>query len=123
MAEIRINPETSDYEMDARGFPVATNELTQAAYIRLRAHLGEWLYDPLLGSTIFRPIDKAVGQGQEEIVRRAERALQPLIDDGRASSVAVKLLERTRYNQALDISIVDARTNQAVSFPFFVPVP
>ncbi len=121
MGEFRIDPETHDYEMDVVGLMVTTNSLEQPAYIRLRAHFEGWLYDPSLGSELYKSNDKAAGRTQEEIVRRAEYALQPLIDDGRASSITVKPLEVTRYGLSLDIKIIDARTDEATGFPFFVP--
>jgi phage gp46-like protein len=123
VADIQINPRTRDWEMDADGFLVSTNSLAQAGYIRLTAHFGEWMHDTTLGSTLFDLNAKAETTGESEVVRRAERALQPLIDDGRASSVTVKLLESTRYGRAIDVTIVDARSNEAVRFPFFVQVP
>lgn len=123
-SEFRIDPETGDYTLDADGRPRTTNDLTQAAYIRLRAHFGRWLYDQKLGSSLYRLTTNSkarTGIGSD-LVAQAQRALQPLIQDGRASSTSVRLIERVRFGRRIGVSITDARTDLVNVFEMIVPI-
>lgn len=80
------------------------------------------MYAPntLYGSD-FHLISKKKGQTDTGLIEvMAARALQPLIDDGRATTIEVNTLESARYGVRLDIKITDAEGN--VEQIIFTPV-
>ena len=121
MSEFRIDPETGDYTLAADGRPTTTNELTQAAYIRIKAHLGRWMHDVNLGSKMFQLANSKVISDQA-LISHANRGLKPLLDDGRASSIRVRVIEKVRYGRRIGVSIRDARTNLVTLFETIVRV-
>ncbi len=120
-SEFAIDPVTGDYTMAADGRPVTTNELTQAAYIRLRAHLGGWMHDLNLGSRLFK-LENSKVISDETLIKHADRGLKPILDDGRASSIRVRVIEKVRYGRRIGVSIRDARTNLVTHFETIVSV-
>lgn len=89
--DIWLNPETGDYEY-SEGTPTRDpgEGLANAIYIRLMTPLGTYWQEPLLGSRLHelaREKDKArVGVLAKQY---CENALQPIIDDGRATRIDV----------------------------------
>lgn len=114
MESWEIDPRTGDYIMDEAGKPKVTKELTVPAYFRLKVPRGNWLYAPSpdYGSDFYRSNRKLSASTAQENIRIAERALQPLIEDGRASSILVEqnqVIENNRYRQVLEIQILDSQ--------------
>lgn len=79
-----IDPSTGDYTGET------SDTLENAVYLRLMTPLGSWWADPSLGSllhTLRR--EKDVSRVRKLAVQYTEQALQPLLDDGRATSINV----------------------------------
>lgn len=102
-----INPITGDYVM-VGGAPTQTKSLKIPAYIRLKVKRGLWLYAP----------DAQYGSDYHLIKHQTNNniiettgisALQPLVDDGRASNITVETTDARRGGVALKTRIVDAQ--------------
>lgn len=86
-----INPTTADYELLANS---ATRDpadgLANAAYIRLMTPLGSWWQDTALGSRLHELVrQKDLNRIGVLAKQYAEQALQPILDDGRATEIEV----------------------------------
>lgn len=83
--EMLINPVTGDYTGES------SDTLANAVYIRLMTPLGSWWADPSLGSKLHL-LQREKDKSRVRLLARqyAEQALQPLLDDGRASSIVVQ---------------------------------
>ncbi|MFZ4220950.1 phage GP46 family protein [Enterobacter ludwigii] len=67
-----------------------TSTLQNAVYLRLTVPLGSWWADPTLGSRLYLlKREKDVARVRTLARQYAEQALQPILDDGRASSITV----------------------------------
>lgn len=108
MSDFRIDPDLGDYTLEPDGRPTTTTDLLQPAYIRLRAHLGRWLYDPALGSRYheLRSV-RITAEVEASIVEFAEAALSPLLEDGRATALTVDRIEATRTGRRILGRITD----------------
>lgn len=82
--EMLIDPTTGDYTGEA------TDTLANAVYIRLMTPLGSWWAEPLLGSKL-HTLQREKDKSRVRLLARqyAEQALQPLLDDGRATAITV----------------------------------
>lgn len=109
-----ISPLTGDYTSKT------ISTLANAAYIRLTTPLGSWWVDGRVGSLLHliqREKDlKRVGLLAQQY---AEEALQPLIEDGRASRITVTHQQPHDGWLILMIEIVD---NRGEPFSFEHPV-
>ena len=103
-----INPTTRDYVLE-KGSPVKDKSLQFPAYARLRIGRGTWLYAP----------DADYGNDLHLITRQTKaspvlienvmaRALQPMIDDGRANTVEITPNGNARYGEQIIVTITDA---------------
>lgn len=94
----KINPETRDYEIGADGKPVIDRTTLTPAYVRLITPRTQWLYAPdaRYGSDFRLKIDRNGPAAAGNLEAMAERALQPMIEDGRATAVEVVVDEMTR---------------------------
>lgn len=109
-----IDPVTADYQF-ANGGIVRdpANGLANAVYLRLETPLGSYWADPQLGSRLHelqREKDKA--RVATLAVQYAKSALQPILDEGRASAIEVTA-ERDKDDTAggrllLLITVTDA---------------
>lgn len=106
MSQWKIDPATRDYVME-NGAPVETESLTAPAYIRLRVRRKKWLYAPdeLFGSDL---ADQK-RQNPALIESLAARALQPIVEDGRAAELSVSSIGASRHGLQLQIDITDAQ--------------
>ncbi|MEO2217328.1 phage GP46 family protein [Chromobacterium vaccinii] len=79
-----LDPITGDY---AGG---STDTLANAVYLRLMTPLGGWWADPTLGSRLHE-LSRSKDSSRIDLLacQYAEQALQPLLQDGRASRVQV----------------------------------
>lgn len=112
-----INPSTRDYERTTA--PVGDlvrdpgHGLANAGYLRLMTPLGSWFGDPTLGSRLHElQREKDLARVERLARQYARDALQPILADGRASSIGI---ETERVKDAtgagrllLAIAIVDA---------------
>lgn len=106
-----IDPKTGDYVLDSKGKPVLHTGLLVPAYIRLKARRTAWMYQPddSWGSD-FHLITRRVTTKDNTLVESiAEKALQPLISDGRAMTIDIQPKEYTRHTGEINIKIVDAQ--------------
>jgi len=103
-----IDPKTGDYVMDG-GAPEQTNSLKLPAYYRLKTKRLSWMYAPdnQYGSDYYTVAKKTKGTNQllENI---GSRALQPLIDDGRALDIELTAETKDRNSSELECRIVDS---------------
>ena len=86
-----------------------TISLSNAVYLRLQTPLGSYWADKTLGSRLHELArEKDVARVRGLAVQYAEQALQPLLDDGRASSSTVTATHLRVGWLLLQIEIVDA---------------
>lgn len=116
------NPQTGDYIMGADGSPVQTDSLNVRAYHRLKTKRTQWMYAPddSYGSDFYlvKKRNSSVNSGLLENI--AEKSLQPIIDDGSASTVTATSTTApsdNRSSSSLEIDMID-RQNQSQSFNF-----
>lgn len=105
-----LDPATGDYLMNSNGTPKETDSLTIPAYIRLKARRTKWLYapDPDWGSDFYSVQKRHQPKDGSNLEAIALRALKPLIDDGRASTITVTASVQSRYGVGLETEIIDA---------------
>ena len=106
-----VDPQTGDYVMDDKGKPTLVRGLKVPAYIRLKTRRLTWLYAPddNFGSD-FHLVGKRLTTRDSSLVQNiAGRALQPVVDDGRASEVQLSPLEVTRHTELFNTKIFDAQ--------------
>lgn len=109
MSSWNINPATGDYVME-NGAPVPTESLTVPAYYRLKAQRGRWMYAPdsEWGSDFYLIKKRNTMNADQALIQVGEKALKPIIDDGRARNIEVVRPDEqggSRNNAALDVSI------------------
>lgn len=106
-----VDPDTGDYVMDAAGKPVNNNDLKTPAYFRLTVGRTRWLYAPdtTYGSDFYLFKKKHLSNDPSTLEAVAQRALQPMIDDGRASAVTVNTTDAKRYQSDESVQITDAQ--------------
>jgi phage gp46-like protein len=112
-----INPGTGDYEM-AGGSPQRDTSLQFPAYARLKVRRGAWMYSPNseYGSD-FGTVRKRSSTTPALLESIGTRALQPLLDDGRATDLTFASTGSSRHSEELECSITDSDSN-TVSFSF-----
>lgn len=104
------NPATKDYVMQANGSPEETDSLTIPAFHRLRTKKLQWLYAPnnRYGSD-FHTIQKNRTASDASLFENfAIRALEPLVEDGRAEEIEATVVERARHGVCLQTDIQQA---------------
>lgn len=113
-----IDPTKGDYTLDKFGNPTQDNTLLTPSYIRLKAERTKWLYAPdtRWGSDFYLIKKNHSGSDVNTLESIGQRALQPCVDDGRASAVAVENDGQSLYAAALQITITDV-IGQPVSIP------
>ena len=117
-----LNPSTRDYAAD----PAMTGALQRdpasglanAVYLRLMTPLGSYWADPSLGSNLYKLQRSKSLTGVDLLAKGyALAALQPLLDDGRATSIDVQaqLSSNTVTPRlVLLVTVVDAAGDQHV---------
>ncbi|MGS0980648.1 phage GP46 family protein [Burkholderia glumae] len=79
-----LDPSTRDYT------GTRTQSLANAVYLRLQTPFGSYWADPTLGSRLHElEREKDTPRVRKLAVQYAEQALQPLLDDQRASDITV----------------------------------
>lgn len=110
-----INPATGDYVMSG-GSPVQTDSLKVPAYFRVKTRRGKWLYAPdnKFGSDFYAVQKRPSDNANKRFENIAVSALQPMVDDGRALEIDVKVVENQRSGTGLQVTILDASGEVAV---------
>lgn len=94
-----INPHTGDYVM-TNGAPIDSASLRYPAYYRLKIPRTRWMYAPddKYGSDLYTLQKRFSSNDVTPATAIAKRALQPIVDDGRAKSVTVEFLDPAGRN-------------------------
>lgn len=103
------DPKTGDYIMRG-GAPEQTDSLLVPVFHRLRIVRGGWLYAPNddYGSDFASVKKRKTSQDATLIENIAARALNPIVEDGRASSISVDTVLVTRTAVGLETKVEDA---------------
>lgn len=106
-----IDPSSGDYVIDSKGKPEVVTNLKVPAYIRLKTRRGRWLYAPddLYGSDFHLVGRKVTAKDNNLVEAIVDRALAPMISDGRASEVEQVPQEYTRHTASISINITDSQ--------------
>jgi len=118
MSSWNLNPATGDYIM-VNGAPQPTESLTIPCYYRIKIPRKQWMYAPntSYGSDL-NTIKKKTGTASLKMI---EAACQPIVTDGRASSVSASyqnVQPSSRNSGAVQVAIVDAQgTPQNLNLP------
>ncbi|HDR9026854.1 TPA: phage GP46 family protein [Burkholderia vietnamiensis] len=98
-----LNPTTADYA------GTRTQSLANAVYLRLQTPLGSYWADPDLGSRLHElQREKDTPRVRGLAIQYAEQALQPLLDDRRATAIAVSAVDYLPGWMVLLIEVTDA---------------
>lgn len=111
-----LDPATGDYAGER------TTTLANAVYIRLMTPVGGWWADPSLGSRLHE-LRRLKDKERVYVLARqyAEQALQPLVDDGRASRINVNAMHGQPGWCVLLIEVTDT-TGQIQHFKHHIGV-
>lgn len=107
----QIDPKTGDYLM-TNGAPIDDPSLIYPAYYRLKSDRTQWLYAPddNWGSDFYTKKKRFTANDVNAFTDIADKALQPMIDDGRAKSTDTVFLQPVGRNDIeLSTTIVDAK--------------
>lgn len=112
-----IDPQTGAYTGQLTS---ASTALVNAAYFRLQTPLGSYWADTTLGSKLYL-LKRSKDTANKTVLAEqyATQALQPLLDDGRATSVSATATRVRTGWMALHITIVDSN---AIENHFNYPV-
>ncbi|VWB81932.1 phage GP46 family protein [Burkholderia aenigmatica] len=98
-----LDPTTGDYT------GTRTQSLANAVYLRLQTPLGSYWADPNLGSRLHElQREKDTPRVRSLAVQYAEQALQPLLDDRRASDITITTADFQPGWMVLLIAVTDA---------------
>jgi len=103
-----LDPHSGDFLTD-KGLPIRDESLQVPAYIRLKTTRKKWMYAPdnNYGSD-FATARKKTTRTSSLLENIGEKALQPLIDDLRAESVAFTMNGIDRHGESFLCEIIDA---------------
>jgi phage gp46-like protein len=109
-----INPQSGDYEI-SRGNPIRDESLQFPAYARLKIQRQSWMYAPDADyGSDFSTVRKRTATTPTLLQSIGTRALQPIIDDGRASDATFSSVQNTsgnRNSEEMLCSIMDNDDN------------
>jgi phage gp46-like protein len=109
---------TGDYVMKADNSPSVSTSLAAPTRCRLRCHRKGWLYAPNtnFGSDFFKYLRRKSVVFSDALAENiATKALQPVVDDGRADNLDVLTQKTQRGGVALGITLTDTQQNQPVA--------
>lgn len=117
---------TGDYVQDANGRPVMDSTLAAPVRTRLRAHRQHWLHAPddQWGSDFYSYLRKKsvnLKDGLGESI--ATRALDPLVQDGRADNLEVDTQFTQRGGVAFSTTLLDRQRQEEYTVVTPVGVP
>lgn len=106
----KINPNSGDYIMEG-GAPANTESLQLPAYYRLKINRNRWLYAPdnNYGSDLYLIRKNQTTKDASFVESVMARALQPIVNDGRARTIDVTATVRARHAVGLETKIEDAQ--------------
>lgn len=106
-----IDPVTRDYVLDSNGNPTIDKTLKTPAYIRVKTPRTKWLYAPdeKYGSDLYLIKKNLTNGDNTAVINAEERALEPLIDQGRAVSIIAENVSQGRNYIQTKIEILDAQ--------------
>lgn len=109
MAQTWVLNEIGDYVNDG-GSPEQSNSLRTPAFIRMKTPQGAWMYAPdaAYGSKLNRLRVRQSNVDVAAVENAALEALQPMLDDGRASSVVIDFDASARSGIGVKTKIVQA---------------
>lgn len=112
-----INPGTGDYVV-TNGDTVQDFTLQFPAYLRLKVQRKKWLYAPdnNYGADFYK-ILKRSSNTPKVLETVAVKALQPLIDDGRAKEITAESMPQARNICNIEVNILEAN-NYLQTFEF-----
>lgn len=117
-----IDPKSGDYVM-TDGKPTDSDSLIYPAYYRLRIGRKRWMYAPddSYGSDLAQLKKRFNGKDLTGVKNVEERALKPMIDDGRALAIDVtydtqQQSERSNVQTSVLITSADG-TTEVISLP------
>jgi phage gp46-like protein len=104
-----MDPVARDYVVE-NGRPVEDVSLLTPAYFRLRTKRKTWMYAPddRYGSDYHLIKKNLTASNNGRLAGVGERALQPLLDDGRADEIQVDLTQQSRHGAGIEFKITDA---------------
>lgn len=119
----KINPDTGDYIME-KGAPVEDPSLNFPIYARYRIRRNTWLYAPdtEYGSDFHLIKKRHSGTIARSMITTSERALQPLLDDGRATKLEVELVPEAQGRHASGIQTKIRESESQVDRVVFTPI-
>lgn len=99
-----------DYKLDSAGKPVQTNSLRMPAYVRMKAKRLQWLYAPdtNYGSDFHLIRKRQSNLDISAVENTGIKAIQPIVDDGRAADAAVTFLASARDSIGVNLQILPA---------------
>ncbi len=102
-----LDPASGDYVMDG-GKPLETTSLRIPAYIRLKTSRTRWLYAPdeRYGSDFYSLKKRQTTRDASQVETIAANALQPIVDDGRASEITVNANVVARHGVGMEALIL-----------------
>ncbi len=106
-----IDPNTGDYVMSG-GAPTESEALIYPAFYRLKVRRTQWMYAPdsSYGSDFYTLKKRFTALAVNPTIGIAEKALEPLVEEGLASEVIVTQLPSSGRNDIqMDINLVDAQ--------------
>lgn len=112
-----IDPRTGDYEIE-KGDTVPDYSLQFAAYVRMKVQRKRWLYAPddKYGADFYK-VQKRSFNTPRVLETMTSKALQPLIDDKRATEITAFSKPQARNMCNIEVSIIEAnRTLQTFEF-------
>lgn len=106
-----IDPSSGDYVM-TNGQPTDSADLSFPAYYRLKIKRQKWMYAPdsNYGSDFYKLQRNLTTKPQLALEKIAARALQPIVDDGRATSIGVDVTQVARSGVAITCAISSGQT-------------
>lgn len=104
-----VDPKTGDY-LSTNGSPTNSEDLRIPAFYRLKIHRQGWMYapDPNYGSDYYLLRKRHKPSDARSIETIGSKALQPIIDDGRATDISMTTTLTTRNGTTLETLITDA---------------
>lgn len=109
-----INPETGDYVETAEGQWETTRNAQTAIYHQIRTKRNGWAGDPDAGSD-FHELDRGKSTLRTPVVIRdmTERALAPLVDEGRITEPDIDV-ERDGTRAAQEATVTDLQSKEEI---------
>lgn len=109
-----MNPDTRDYEQEG-GKPVVTRSLKMPMYFRTLAPRNRWLYAPddRWGSDFYQFHTKLTADAAALAQATERRALQPIIEDGRAVDIEVSATAEGRSGVVINAKSIEANGNES----------